>query len=551
MQQPRGDKPPLLVPPPQEQQQGQQQQGWRRQEQEQEQQQLLLPKAGAPAARKYSRLVDPAAREAVRLEHQARGRCQVFLEGKGRFCNQVAASAGASHCCTHAQAALGADARRVPCPLDPAHDVKEDRLEAHLRVCNRARQRVELEGRPYYSPGLNAPATLAAAPEPEPEWAAVQAQVLSALDGWLLRVGAEARPELVEVLSMAELEARRRAALLGKRTRHAAQEAAIVQQATECAGVGAGELPSGTCVVEMGAGRGGLSMAFCSAMSPHCVGFFVCVDRQATRNHAAAAIERSGDGKRVAANVRIDIRDLDLWRVPLVEHYLAQAQAEPQAHHKPPPLLMASKHLCGAATCLTLRCAVNGSHKPDAVAIALCCHQLCSFETYVNRDMFTETLGVGKAQFDAVTKMSSWAITQFEQPSGPGHKAAARDKEGGREAECSVKRTSKRMRSGDADADADAESDAGAGGQSEDEDDELDQHHVPVVEAPKGLSPAQRTLIGLKCKLLLNHGRVLFLQQHGFQARLARYTSKETTLENVMLLASPAAARQTRRGSSS
>ncbi len=44
---------------------------------------------------------------------------------------------------------------------------------------------------------------------------------------------------------------------------------------------------------------------------------------------------------------------------------------------------------------------------------------------------------------------------------------------------------------------------------------------------------------GLKCKRLLDLARVHYLRQNGFKAELVFYVDRNTSLENVLLLAWP------------
>ena len=53
-----------------------------------------------------------------------------------------------------------------------------------------------------------------------------------------------------------------------------------------------------------------------------------------------------------------------------------------------------SKHLCGAATDLALRCletfsaSGNAKGKIETILIALCCHHRCDWNIYVGKDRF-------------------------------------------------------------------------------------------------------------------------------------------------------------------
>ncbi|CAI5931805.1 unnamed protein product [Closterium sp. NIES-65] len=144
--------------------------------------------------------------------------------------------------------------------------------------------------------------------------------------------------------------------------------------------------------------------------------------------------------------VRVDIADLQLAALPSLEGR---------------PLVAISKHLCGPATDLALRCCLNasqtsqpsqpgqlgqlghqgqpieeshlnqGQQEPSqqgqqgqqgqpsqerqqgtrlaGLAIATCCHHLCDWDSYVNPAFFTR-LGFAPSDFAAVAWMSSWAL---------------------------------------------------------------------------------------------------------------------------------------------
>jgi tRNA:m4X modification enzyme len=49
-----------------------------------------------------------------------------------------------------------------------------------------------------------------------------------------------------------------------------------------------------------------------------------------------------------------------------------------------------------------------------------------------------------------------------------------------------------------------------------------------------------REKLGLQCKRLLDIGRVRYLKEHGYDAELVYYVDKETSLENLALMAVPA-----------
>lgn len=83
------------------------------------------------------------------------------------------------------------------------------------------------------------------------------------------------------------------------------------------------------------------------------------------------------------------------------------------------------KHLCGAATDLSLRCLgaalrapllparrAPGPHAPRlrGVAIATCCHHRCDWRHYVGQGWWRGTLGASPVEFETARMLSSWAV---------------------------------------------------------------------------------------------------------------------------------------------
>lgn len=78
-----------------------------------------------------------------------------------------------------------------------------------------------------------------------------------------------------------------------------------------------------------------------------------------------------------------------------------------------------SKHLCGAATDLSLRALQQLSPdaaeiRPRGLLIALCCHHRCSWDSYVGRERL-ERLGVDERLFTVLCRMSAWAVLPDEE----------------------------------------------------------------------------------------------------------------------------------------
>ncbi|MEJ1270900.1 tRNA methyltransferase 13 [Cricetulus griseus] len=214
------------------------------------------------------------------------------------------------------------------------------------------------------------------------------------------------------------------------------------------------------------------------------------------------------------------------------------------------PVVGIGKHLCGVATDLALRCLVetyaasfeerneeplakrvkndktekesnilfkegNEKNIPEmwtpvaGIVIALCCHHRCDWRHYVGKEYF-KALGLGAVDFYYFQRMSSWAT-------------------------CGMRRTSLEAsdittkRKDDQNSDNDEHDDGG---------DRLTDGSTDGV--PGILTAEEKKNIGHLCKLLIDQGRLQYLQQKGFSPALQYYTDPSVSLENVLLTAVPA-----------
>ncbi|XP_048832221.1 tRNA:m(4)X modification enzyme TRM13 homolog isoform X4 [Brienomyrus brachyistius] len=264
------------------------------------------------------------------------------------------------------------------------------------------------------------------------------------------------------------------------------------------------------CFIEFGAGKGKLShwihVALQGSRSVH----FMLVERSCTRFKV--------DGKHKNADVtferlQVDIQHLCLRKVPFLQGEKV-------------PVVGVGKHLCGAATDLALRCLLDsveddeesgepprkrvkqeGGAKRDpaaagevsGLAIALCCHHRCDWRHYVGKEFFRER-GLGASEFAAFQRMSSWATCGLRKVAG----VEGRPSVGEWGAE------------------------------------EHDQGEDAVPSTLNDVVSAEdRERVGRLCKLLIDYGRVHFLHGKGFASDLCYYTSKDVSLENVLLTAVP------------
>ncbi|XP_022129010.2 tRNA:m(4)X modification enzyme TRM13 homolog isoform X2 [Pieris rapae] len=142
-----------------------------------------------------------------------------------------------------------------------------------------------------------------------------------------------------------------------------------------------------------------------------------------------------------------------------------------------------AKHLCGVATDFSLRClsSANTLPKTRGILIATCCHHRCSSNGYVAHKHLME-LGIDKREFNIMTGIVSWATC------GDGR---SRDKRGERIAAADV----------------------------------------------ASLSRRRREEVGRRAKAILDWGRVLYLKECGFDARLTYFIPDSVSLENLCIVA--------------
>ncbi|XP_077784561.1 tRNA:m(4)X modification enzyme TRM13 homolog isoform X4 [Podarcis muralis] len=424
------------------------------------------------------------------------GRCAYFVARKRRFCKMVPAR-GKRFCGEHGGREEENGRKRIPCPLDPKHTVYEDQLQKHLKKCN-SREKPK-------------PVPISALSKEELEDLIRKLRRASNCINYVLKDQILSHQALQEALNdpqngdVAFKHLKQQASILGNMERlHL--------------------LEPGNCFVEFGAGRGKLSHWVDIALQDSKDVHFLLVERATTRfkvdgKHRKNCFER----------LQVDIQHLCLNKVPvLVKEKL--------------PVIGIGKHVCGAATDLALRCLVetyaklckgekespapkrfksnetsitsNNSgelhSKPIAdswspvagVVIALCCHHRCDWKHYVGQDFFTK-VGLGAMEFNYFKRMTSWATCGMRETERKSYATHTKNEEQSNETE----------------------------------EDDQDEYNVDSLQGL--LTTEDRKQIGQLCKLLIDHGRIEYLQQRGYEAVLQHYTDLSVSLENVLLTAVP------------
>jgi len=411
---------------------------------------------------------------------------------------------------------------RIPCPYDPQHTVFQDELDQHLTTrCNARPKPTD----PWHS--LNANCTLPLSKEELEFQQHIHSHKHMKAQPWISRVQLHELPKQelrgliqkvedlykkvvppIETVIYSHPSMAKRRTMV-KYTKHADQQASLLGHMSHH-----GMLrDKHACFIEFGAGRGELSHHLKTALNDEGECTYVLIDRKAVRGKFDTALGGGGANPNVK-RIIVDIKDLCLSNVDILK--------DEQGNQK--PVIAFSKHLCGSATDLTLKCLANYAEDQNAnnnnsnpipgIIIALCCHQLCRYEMYPNTK-FLEDNQISKTDYERICKMTSWAICGRPQP----------------------------IQVTDDGVQIDNEATAVVGIDSDDEDEE--HHNVEEEEGDldetsahySGLDHDKREIIGYACKRILDAGRAEFLRQYGFDVELVYYSDRKTTLENCALIA--------------
>lgn len=261
--------------------------------------------------------------------------------------------------------------------------------------------------------------------------------------------------------------------------RHSQQQSSLIGQLEK-----RGLMKTTDIFIEWGAGRAEFSRYINRATLPLAAGqtasatpHFLLIDRDKVRlKHDPRILDDcKAGGLKVTDRVKrekVDIAHVDLDK--LIESSFEQISQ--------PKITSVSKHLCGAATDLTINCLLQSSRAAiNGIMIALCCHHRCSWAALhpISRT-FLQRSGITDARtFRMLKDMSGWATNA--------------------------------LRSG-----MDPESSG------------LHWTH---------LSHNEREAIGLSCKRIIDLARVEALKEAGFKVELLQYVESHVTRESILLFA--------------
>ncbi|KAG6448492.1 hypothetical protein O3G_MSEX005517 [Manduca sexta] len=448
--------------------------------------------------------------------------CQYFVVRKKRLC-RMTVRPGKQYCGEHEPQPKTVDNKedkRIPCPNDPKHTCYISKLEKHLSICNA--RAVDLP--PYIVQNINAPSDLDAYPRrllsqiPVESLMQVIDKVNLLYDKCIKEhiTWAPQHPIHTTVLEEFNEPNRTESSL-----RHLRQVSSLLWLIEN-----EGLVSDNTCYVELGAGKGHLSYyACCAWCSPASKSGVLLVDR--------ASLRHKRDNKltdKSTQRIRADLAHLALHLVPAVADCVT--------------VLGFAKHLCGIATDYALRCitAEGVLEKAKGIVLATCCHHRCEHAGYIANKQLQD-LGINSEDLNAMLGMVSWATC------GYGRSREVRKR---LEAQKNSEQATEYQTDLDHSEDQ-ADSELNDLSDSKDQSDSLsskDQNcnlsieeestptdHNDVSNFKAQLTKEYKEQVGRKAKALLDWGRVLYLREKGFEAKLLYYVPTSVSLENVCIVA--------------
>ncbi|KAJ8919123.1 hypothetical protein NQ315_012108 [Exocentrus adspersus] len=409
--------------------------------------------------------------------------CKYFVVRKKRHC-KMTVKQGEEYCGEHqkitcvnsetdptkSQDRKNPSKIRIVCPLDRKHTCYAHNLKKHLKICNAGRISTE----PYILKGVNSGKI--GDGELVDLYRLLSTFSIQDIKDTILKVNAIFENSLKEEITEKSashilIEQEMAKPEYGDKTKkHLKQASAILGLMHEYNLL----MKPRTCYIEFGAGRGQLSYWIANAVQSSEGSNILLVERASPKHKRDNKLDKTFHK---IQRVRADISDIVLDKLDII------SASE--------NIVGVTKHLCGEATDLAMRCLVNiaeNKHKLQGAVLTFCCHHRCKWTSYVGKEFF-EANNLSISDFYIMCGMASWATC------GTGLSRERRNNE---------KAT------------------------------ELAQNER---DCEIGLSREEKEVVGYRCKHLLNWGRLLYMKKLGFNCSLHYYVEKSISLENVCIVA--------------
>lgn len=354
--------------------------------------------------------------------------------------------------------------KRIPCPLDKNHSCWEKELSKHLEKCTKGKTQSMNDKEDWFQVDINKGEVKYDDNNESEEMIIKTINVIRELEFDEIEK---------QVLKDEVIQLERVTNLVGGQLKHATQQSSLVSHMKNVL------LPvkqdEKYTICEFGCGRAELSRysALSLLKDSQAPNKIILIDRGTNRMKFDKNIREECENTTVE-RYKCDIKDINF---PVMLKESAGSK-----------VLSISKHLCGAATDLTLRCLNKSSKMKDeyAAVIAMCCRHICNSQDYINPEFIKTILANSSRKgnlsfeqfFKCLTKICSYAT-------------------------CSIKN----------------------------EVNDEERNHFTK------LSSKEREQLGFVARRVLDEGRIQWCRENwNEKSRLLQYTDLDTTLENVVLI---------------
>ncbi|CCF57163.1 hypothetical protein KAFR_0C01700 [Kazachstania africana CBS 2517] len=413
-----------------------------------------------------------------KVKHE-RLQCEYFVTKKNRRCGMTR-SKEAKYCSEHINLLKKQeghnlhnkpDDERIPCPYDPNHTVWKYKLKKHLPKCNKFKLDHVNDNKSFFVENLNTVNVPMKAPIDFNQSLSNTIELIKKIQLNYDIQFSQLSNETMSNTRLMELT----------NQKHAIQQSSLIENLlTENKSIL--ENTKTLSIAEFGCGKAEfsryLNQVILAKNNTNPLNF-VFIDRGSNRLKFDTKIKldtlQLTKSQPIIKRLKIDIKDLKIDEILDVSHNHA----------------IISKHLCGVATDLTLKCIFNNpilKKSINAICIAMCCRHVCNAHDYINPSyikdlMSSHETGLSYEEFFyCLTKMCSWA-TSGRSPGA--------------------------------------------------EDDDI----IKMADDTINITVAEREELGLKARKIVDLGRLKWVQQNLHQnAKLINYVTKDVSMENVALI---------------
>lgn len=392
--------------------------------------------------------------------------------------------------------------KRVKCTIDPSHTVWEDNLTKHIKICNVIKKKIELEDKEKNCSWFEIDYNIKDIKNIENNNNNNNEKEFNNLnyEEWKKFIIEWERKH--DLIFLNELPLNQINFKIGLEERFAelSNQKHIIQQSSLIGQLINNDIinnksSNSNLIIEFGCGRAEFTRYFNKAMNKYYENSYknenvqyLLIDRENPRLKFDKKIIKDSEDDKIN-NIKVERLKVDIKDLKLIES-LKYFKNDNSNQLK---FIGISKHLCGVATDLTLRCLINTikdyenslnnleyKYKFSGCLVAMCCRHCCKYEWLLNesKDYLKENFNIDHTNFIYLRKMFAWATNGIN----PG-----------------LSKTDK-------------------------------SDHF------SGLSFEEREKIGLKMRRILDESRKYAMISKGFDVKLVRYVERDVSLENNCII---------------